>query len=107
MSSIVATEYRMTTFAKPAIIDRQEPIFGVCEALGDDFGVNPNWFRAALAPLIFWNPIATLVGYFAVGLVVLAVRLLVPDVTAPVLAVPAVRAEPEESTEPDELRLAA
>lgn len=97
----------MTTLAKPAIIDRQEPIFGVCEALGDDFGINPNWFRAALAPLIFWNPIVTVAGYFAVGLVVLAVRLLMPDGTAPVTALPTARAEPAEPAASDDLRLAA
>ncbi|GAC1575205.1 MAG: hypothetical protein NVS3B5_06070 [Sphingomicrobium sp.] len=35
-------ELSMPTAAKPAIIDRSDPIFGVCEALGDDFGINAN-----------------------------------------------------------------
>lgn len=68
--------------ARIAIHDRPEPIFGVCEALGDDFGFNPNWLRFGLAPFIFWNPFATFAAYFAVGAVVLAVRLLFPDVRA-------------------------
>ena len=62
----------MPTPAKPPISSRSAPIFGVCEALGDDFGISANWFRAALAPLMIWQPVLTLVGYFAVAALVLA-----------------------------------
>jgi hypothetical protein len=55
----------------------------VCEALGEDLRINPNLLRVALAPLLFWNPVGTIVGYFAMGLFLLALRLLQPDVTAP------------------------
>ena len=68
--------------ARTPIFDRPEPIFGVCEAIGDDLGFNPNWLRFGLAPFIFGNPFATFAAYFAVGAVVLAVRLLFPDVRA-------------------------
>lgn len=69
-----------TSTSRTPIFSRSEPIFGICETLGDDLGVNPNWFRVALAPLLFWNPVATIVGYFATGLFLLALRLLLPDV---------------------------
>jgi phage shock protein PspC (stress-responsive transcriptional regulator) len=95
----------MPTPAKPAIIDRSDPIFGVCEALGDDFGINANWFRAALAPLMLWQPLWTVVGYFLLGAVVLATRLIFPDVREPMpaAAAPIVESEPVA----EELRLAA
>ena len=70
----------MITAAKPPIHRRAEPIFGVCEALGDDFGINPNWLRAAAFPLLLWQPLATVAGYAALALVVLASRLIFPDV---------------------------
>lgn len=100
----------MSTLAKPAILDRQAPIFGVCEAIGDDFGFNPNWLRAAMAPLVFWNPVVTLAGYLAVGLLVLATRLILPDVTAPAalpLAASPTAAEMPAEAQPGGLAMAA
>ncbi len=100
----------MSTAAKPAIIDRSDPIFGVCEALGDDFGINANWFRAALAPLMLWQPVWTIVGYFVLGAVVLATRLIFPDVRVPVPVPVAAEIGEQmivEAPAADELRLAA
>jgi len=94
----------MSTLAKPALIDREAAIFGVCEALGDDFGISANWFRAALAPLILWQPLWTVVGYFVVGVLVLATRLIFPDVRAPISAPAAII---DEEPVAEELRLAA
>lgn len=98
----------MTTTARTPIYDRSEPIFGVCEALGEDLRINPNLLRVALAPLLFWNPVGTIVGYFAMGLFLLALRLLQPDVTAPAssLAAAPVAEEPVKACE-SELPLAA
>lgn len=73
----------MNNVAKPPIITRPQPIFGVCEALGDDFGVNANWLRAALGPLMLWNPLATVAGYLTLAVLVMAVRFAFPDVTVP------------------------
>ena len=67
--------------AKTPIFDRPETILGVCEALGDDFGISGNWFRAALFPLILWQPLWTVVGYLTLALAVLAARLIFPDVS--------------------------
>ena len=58
---------------------RDDTFFGICEALGQDFGFHPNWLRVALAPLLFWNPVATIIGYFGAGVLVLAARLLYPN----------------------------
>ncbi|WP_347718697.1 PspC domain-containing protein [Sphingomonas sp.] len=87
MTSPSTLEHRMIIAAKPAILDREAPIFGVCEAIGDDFGFNPNWLRAAMAPLIFWNPVYTLAGYFVVGALVLLSHQVFPDVREPAPAV--------------------
>jgi len=73
---------------KPPIWNRAEPIFGVCEALGDDFGINPHWIRAALIPLLVWQPLWTVAGYALLGLIVLASRLLLPDVRETPIAAP-------------------
>jgi len=95
----------MSTLAKTPIIDRAAPIFGVCEALGDDFGISANWFRASLAPLILWQPLWTVVGYFLVGALVLATRLIFPDVHAPRTA--AITSAVESEPVAQEYRLAA
>ena len=98
----------MTTAARTPIYNRAEPIFGVCEALGEDLRINPNLLRVSLAPLLFWNPVGTIVGYFAIGLFLLALRLLQPDITAPaseVLGTATAADAPTQSA--DELRLAA
>jgi hypothetical protein len=35
---------------------RNDTILGVCEAIGQDFGINPNWLRVAFCVPIYWNP---------------------------------------------------
>ena len=35
---------------------RNDTILGVCEAIGTDFGFNPNWLRVAFCVPMFWNP---------------------------------------------------
>ena len=95
----------MTTTKTP-VFERQAAIFGVCEALGEDFGISANWFRVALAPLMILSPLWTVVGYFLVGLLVMVTRLLWPDVVeiaAPVQALPTTA---NQSTA-DDVRLAA
>ncbi len=68
----------------------QDNLFGVCNALGEDFGFNPLWLRLALAVAFLFRPEIVVAGYFAVGAVVLATRLAFPDrKTAPAGAAPA------------------
>jgi len=64
------------------LFQRRDTFFGICEAVGQDFGFNPLWLRLAFVAPLFFFPVETFVGYFALGLVVLASRLLFPAKTA-------------------------
>lgn len=57
---------------------RRDTFFGICEAVGQDFGFNPLWLRLAFVAPLFFFPVQTFIGYFALGLVVLASRLIFP-----------------------------
>jgi phage shock protein PspC (stress-responsive transcriptional regulator) len=59
---------------------RSHTILGVCEAIGEDFGFNPTFLRVPLAAGVLWNPLIAIGVYFALGAVVLASRLLFPNV---------------------------
>ena len=65
--------------AQPSLFARDDTMLGVCEALGEDLGINPMWLRLPLPLLLFIHPVATIVGYLAAGLIVLASRLLFPN----------------------------
>ncbi|HEY6049403.1 MAG TPA: PspC domain-containing protein, partial [Sphingomicrobium sp.] len=45
-----------------------------------DFGFNPIFLRIPLAASVMWNPLIAIGTYFALGLAVLASRLLFPKV---------------------------
>lgn len=64
----------------PALPLRAHTILGVCEGLGEDFGVNPLWFRVPLAAGVLWSPLAAIGIYFGLGVIVLASRLLFPKI---------------------------
>lgn len=82
----------------------KDNLLGICHAIGADFGFNPIFLRIPLAVGIVVSAKWTLIAYAAMGVVVLASRLLIrkpkaPKVAAPALveAVPAVReAQPAE-----------
>ena len=57
---------------------RAHTILGVCEGLGEDFGINPIWFRVPLAAMVLWSPLIAVGSYFALGALVLASRMLFP-----------------------------
>ena len=57
---------------------RSHTIFGVCEAIGEDFGFNPVLLRVPFAATVLYSPLLAIGGYFALGAVVLASRLLFP-----------------------------
>jgi phage shock protein PspC (stress-responsive transcriptional regulator) len=57
---------------------RQHTIFGVCEAIGEDFGFNPIFLRVPLAAAVLWSPLIAIGTYFALGALVLSSRLLFP-----------------------------
>ena len=66
------------------IMLRNDTILGVCEALGQDFGINPTWLRVAFCLPIFWNPAVVIGAYFGLGLLVAASRFAFPDRTVEV-----------------------
>jgi phage shock protein C len=57
---------------------RSHTIFGVCEGIAEDFGFNPVFLRVPLAAIVLWNPLIAIATYLALGVVVLASRLLFP-----------------------------
>ncbi len=60
------------------LFTRDDTFFGICQGLGEDLGINPNWFRLALAIGLFFSPLGTLAAYAVAGLFVFTVRWLVP-----------------------------
>lgn len=60
---------------------RNDTILGVCEAIGQDFGFNPNWLRVALAGVMFASPMGAIGLYFGLGAIVAVTRWLSPDKT--------------------------
>ncbi len=89
------------------LFQRRDTMFGICEAVGQDFGFNPTWLRLAFIAPLFFFPVQTFAAYFGLGAVVLASRLIFPAKKA--AAQPALTAvegsRPVEATE--ELALAA
>jgi phage shock protein PspC (stress-responsive transcriptional regulator) len=57
---------------------RSHTILGVCEAIGEDFGFNPTFLRIPFAASVLFSPMWAIIGYLALGAVVLASRLLFP-----------------------------
>ena len=57
---------------------RSHTILGVCEAIGEDFGINPLFLRVPLAASVLYSPLWAVGVYLGLGLVVLASRLLFP-----------------------------
>jgi phage shock protein C len=84
---------------------RTHTILGVCEAIGEDFGFNPTLLRVPFAGLVLYSPLMAVGAYFALGLVVLASRMLFPAPKQGVLA--ADSTEHVEANAEHELPLAA
>jgi len=57
---------------------RSHTILGVCEAVGEDFGFNPVLLRIPFAASVIYSPTLAIGTYLALGLVVMASRLLFP-----------------------------
>jgi phage shock protein PspC (stress-responsive transcriptional regulator) len=84
---------------------RSHTIFGVCEAIGEDFGFNPVLLRVPLAASVLWSPMWAIVAYLALGVVVLASRLLFPKPNA--VSSDAAREQSSSANEQRELAEAA
>jgi phage shock protein C len=62
---------------------REDTLFGICEALGEDFRFNPLLLRVAFGVGLLLNPALAIGGYAAAGAVVLVSRLVVPNPRRP------------------------
>lgn len=93
----------MTATTKPTPLPlRNDTLLGVCEAIGQDFGINAIWLRLAFIAPLFFAPVLTISAYLGLGLLVAASRYFFPRenaVETPVLVAsnpPAATAEVEE-----------
>ena len=57
---------------------RNDTILGVCQAIGDDLGFNPNYLRIALILPLFWFPVQMIVAYVLLGVAVMISRFAFP-----------------------------
>ena len=89
-----------------SVLTRDDTFFGVCEAIGEDFGINPIWLRLGFALALFFNPLAAVGGYAAAGLVVAATRWLVPNPRVAVAPEASVAEEPVAAETENQMELA-
>jgi phage shock protein C len=82
---------------------RPHTILGVCEAIGEDFGFNPTFLRVPLAAIVLYSPTYAIGIYLALGLAVLASRLIFPKKKQAI----STQAEPVASDNQQELAKAA
>ncbi|QDP18510.1 PspC domain-containing protein [Sphingomonas xanthus] len=76
----------MTANAATPLPLRNDTILGICEALGQDFGINANWLRLAFIAPLFWMPMASIGLYLGLGVIVAATRWIAKDELVPVPA---------------------
>lgn len=57
----------------------KDNLFGVCAAIGEDFGFDPIYLRIAFATALLFSLEAVLATYAALGAVVLLSRLIAPN----------------------------
>jgi len=81
---------------------RAHTILGVCEAIGEDFGFNPTFLRIPLAASVLYSPTYAIGAYLALGLAVLASRLMFPKPKSAMA-----KQSPASADEPQELQKAA
>jgi phage shock protein PspC (stress-responsive transcriptional regulator) len=75
----------------------RDNLFGVCAALGEDFGFNPLWLRLGFAVALLFSLEKVLLAYAALGVLVLVSRLLFPNrIRATTNEVPAPANEADE-----------
>jgi phage shock protein PspC (stress-responsive transcriptional regulator) len=82
----------MSQATQPSATGQKESLIGVCAAIGEDFGFNPDILRVLLAVGLLFVPMVVLGFYAGAGVLVLASRLLFPTrrgAGAAVVAMPA------------------
>ena len=79
------------------LLTRDDTFLGVCEAIGEDFGIHANWLRLGLAVALFFSPAAVIGGYFAAGILVALSRWIAPNPAMPDAQPETAPAEPAEA----------
>ena len=64
---------------QPSLLYRSDTLFGVCEAIGQDFGFNANYLRIAFAAPLLFSPAAAFAAYALAGAIVLLSRYAFPN----------------------------
>ena len=85
----------------------RDNLLGICHAIGEDFGFNPIFLRIPLAVALIADARWTLIAYAAMGLAVLASRLLVRAPKAVATIMPSADPVPQETAPVEALALAA
>jgi phage shock protein C len=83
---------------------RTHTLLGVCEAVGEDFGFNPIFLRVPFSMVVLYSPTIAIGAYLALGLIVMASRLLFPNAAK---ARASAQSAPTADNSSDEVRLAA
>jgi phage shock protein PspC (stress-responsive transcriptional regulator) len=79
---------------QPNLFTRDDTFFGVCEALGEDFGFPPILLRLPLGIAVLWNPVIILSAYFGAGILIFLTRRLYPNARRAAAAQPAAAGAP-------------
>lgn len=74
---------------------RDDTLFGICESLGQDLGINPLWLRLAFLPFLFFAPLQTIGAYFLLGIGVWASNSLFPRPAKPQVSASETAPQPE------------
>ncbi len=83
---------------------RTHTLLGVCEAVGEDFGFNPLYLRVPFSMMVLYSPTIAIGAYLALGVIVVASRLLFPNAKRTEAAA---HDAPVADNSADEVRLAA
>lgn len=59
-------------------LEEPQSLFGICQAAGEDLGINPMLLRVGLIGILFFNPAVMVGAYVGLGAVVGGSRLLFP-----------------------------
>ena len=86
--------------SQSSVFARDDTFFGVCEALGEDFGFNPIFLRITFAGFLLWKPVEVVVAYLIAGLVVGLVRWAFPNPRSAVVPEQFVEAQPAAEHQP-------
>jgi len=62
----------------PSLFARHDTFFGVCEAIGQDFGFHSNYVRLAVGLGLLLSPLATVAAYIGAGVLVAISRWIYP-----------------------------